>query len=98
MSLRICLFVLAVFSVVALGGALLLPIRAGESEAAISRLQYSMGCLKDGRVTVYFLWTGGSPNPRQQWMDISTQNNNWIPGTFLSAGPFGPNAQSFDWN
>src|ERR1044071_5027267 len=98
MSLRIRLAVLVVVSLVALGGALVLPGRVGESEAAVSRLQYSMGCLKDGRVTVYFLWSGGTANPRQQWIDLSTQNNNWIPGAFLSAGPFGPNAQSFDWN
>jgi hypothetical protein len=98
MSLRIRLAVLAAISVLALGGGLLLPMRADESEAAVSRLQYSMGCLKDGRVTVYFLWSGGNANPRQQWIDISTQNNSWLPGTFLSAGPFGPNAQSFDWN
>ena len=73
-------------------------VRHGDSEAAVSRLQYSMGCLRDGRVSVYFLWSGGAASPRQQWIDLSLLNNGWLPGTFLSAGPFGPNAQSFDWN
>ena len=99
MTSRMRFAVLTVVSMLALGAVLLVPhLRAGTSEAAVSRLQYSMGCLRDGRVSVYFLWSGGSPNPRQQWMDLSTMNNNWIPGTFLSAGPFGPNAESFDWN
>ena len=91
--------VLAFVSFLALSAGLVVPhLRHGTSEAAVSRLQYSMGCLRDGRVSVYLLWSGGATNPRQQWVDLSTLNNNWIPGTFLSAGPFGPNAQSFDWN
>ena len=91
--------VLTVVAFVALAAALVVPhLRHGESEAAVSRLQYSMGCLRDNRVSVYLLWSGGSPNPRQQWVDLSTQNNGWLPGTFISAGPFGPNADHFDWN
>jgi hypothetical protein len=99
MSARIRLLLLVAVSFVALGGALLVPhLRSEPSEAAVSRLQYSMGCLRDGRVSVYLLWSGGTANPRQQWVDISTQNNGWLGGTFLSAGPFGPSADHFDWN
>src|SRR5215216_2618508 len=91
--------VFALVSFLALSAALVVPhFRHGTSEAAVSRLQYSMGCLRDGRVSVYLLWSGGNSNPRQQWVDLSTLNNNWIPGTFISSGPFGPNAQSFYWN
>src|SRR5688572_22311392 len=91
--------VLAIVAFFALGAALVVPhLHAVPTEAAVSRLQYSQGCLRDGQVSVYLLWSGGVPNPRQQWIDVSLENNGWLPGTFISAGPFGPNAQSFDWN
>jgi hypothetical protein len=99
MSSRTHFAVIVAVAFVALGAALLVPhLRAETSEAAVSRLQYSQGCLRDGRVSIYLLWSGGNNNPRQQWIDLSTENNGWLPGTFISAGPFGPNAQSFDWN
>jgi hypothetical protein len=97
MSARFGLLLVVAF--LAFGAALVAPhLRSEPSEAAVSRLQYSMGCLRDGRVSLYLLWSGGTPNSRQQWVDISLQNNGWLGGTFLSAGPFGPNADHFDWN
>ena len=83
--------VLALVSFLALGAALVVPhLRHATSEAAVSRLQYSMGCLRDGRVSVYLLWSGGATNPRQQSVDLSTLNNNWIPGRFSPPGRLGP--------
>jgi hypothetical protein len=99
MHYRTRIAVLAAVSFIALSAALIVPhFMPGRSEAAVSRLQYSMGCLRDKRVSVYLLWSGGNPNPRQQWIDISLQNNDWLPGTFISAGPFSGNADHFDWN
>jgi len=71
-------------------------LRPATSEAAVSRLQYFLGC-KDGRASVSLLWSGGDPNARQQWVDVSAQNNGWLPGTFSGAGPFGPDVASYDW-
>jgi hypothetical protein len=99
MAARVRFSLLVFVAFFALGAALVLPhLRGAPSEAAVSRLQYSMGCLRDGRVSLYLLWSGGTPDPRQQWVDLSLQNNGWLAGTFLSAGPFGPNADYFDWN
>ena len=98
MTVRLRFAVLTFVAVLALGAGLIVPhLRAATSEAAVSRLQYIMGC-KDGRVVVYFTWSGGSPTARQQWVDVSTQLNYWVPGTFSGAGPFEANVSSYDWS
>jgi len=89
--------VLAVVSLLALGAGLVAPhLHAATSEAAVSRLQYFLGC-KDGRASVSLMWSGGSPNARQQWVDLSTQLNYWVPGTFSGSGPFAADVASYDW-
>src|SRR3954454_9622002 len=97
MTVRLRFAVVAVVSMVTLAAALVAPhLRPATSEAAVSRLQYFLGC-KDGRASVSVLWSGGDPNARQQWVDFSAQNNSWLAGTFSGAGPFTPDVASYDW-
>jgi hypothetical protein len=97
MTVRLRLAVLAVVSLLALGAGLMVPhLRPATSEAAVSRLQYFLGC-KDGRASVTLLWSGGDPTARLQWVDLSAQNNGWLSGTFSGAGPFASDVASYDW-
>src|SRR4051794_21958111 len=97
MTIRLRFAVLTVVSMVALDAVLVVPDwKPTTSEAAVSRLQYFLGC-KDGRASVSLLWSGGDPNARQQWVDFSAQNNSWLAGTFSGAGPFTPDVASYDW-
>ena len=97
MTIRLRFAVLTVVAALALGAGLVAAhLRPATSEAAVSRLQYFLGC-KDGRASVSLMWSGGSPNARQQWVDLSTQLNYWVPGTFSGAGPFEANVSSYDW-
>src|SRR3954453_22198892 len=97
MTVRLRFVGLTAVALLALGAGLVVAhLRPATSEAAVSRLQYFLGC-KDGRASVSFIWSGGDPNARQQWMDLSAQNNNWLPGTFSGSGPFATNVASYDW-
>ena len=71
---------------------------AGRSEAAVSRVQYSVACLDDDEATVFLLWSGGVVSPRRQFVDLSIYNNGWLPDTFIGGGPFGPTATSLNWD
>jgi len=97
MTVRLRFAALTVVAMMALGAGLMLPhLRAATSEAAVSRLQYFLGC-KDGRASVSLIWSGGSASARQQWVDLSTQNNGWAAGTFSGAGPFAADVSTYDW-
>ena len=97
MTVHLRLAVLTFVAMLALGAGLAVPhLHSETSEAAVSRLQYFLGC-KDGRASVSLMWSGGSPNARQQWVDLSAQLNYWVPGTFSGAGPFEANVSSYDW-
>jgi hypothetical protein len=97
MTLRLRFALLMAFAVLALGAGLAVwHLGASTSEAAVSRLQYFLGC-KDGRASVSLIWSGGSPNARQQWVDVSAQNNGWLPGTFSGAGPFTADVSQYEW-
>ena len=97
MTGRFRFLILAVVSMLALGAGLVVPhLRAETSEAAVSRLQYFLGC-KDGRASVSLIWSGGSATARQQWVDLSAQNNGWQAGTFSGAGPFAADVSTYDW-
>ena len=98
MTRRLRFKVLTIVSMLALGAGFMVPhLRPATSEGAVSRLQYFLGC-KDGRASVSLMWSGGDPNARQQWVDLSAQNNGWQSGTFSGAGPFGPSVASYDWS
>ena len=97
MTVRLRSAVLAVVALSALGAGLVAAhLRPATSEAAVSRLQYFLGC-KDGRASVSLIWSGGDPSARQQWVDLSVQNNGWLSGTFSGAGPFAPDVSTYDW-
>lgn len=44
-----------------------------------------------------FQWTPSQPAGSVQWLDLSTQNNGFAPGTFVSAGPLNGGASQFLW-
>jgi hypothetical protein len=97
MTVRLRFAVLAVGVMLALGAGLVVPhLSATTSEAAVSRIQYFLGC-KDGRASVSLIWSGGSSTARQQWVDLSAQNNGWAAGTFSGAGPFPADVSTYDW-
>jgi hypothetical protein len=97
MTIRLRFAVLTLVALSAFGaGVAASHLRPATSEAAVSRLQYFLGC-KDGRASVQLIWSGGDPNARQQWVDLSAQNNGWASGTFSGAGPFAADVSSYDW-
>jgi hypothetical protein len=51
-----------------------------------------------GRAAVTFSWPVPPPGAIQQWLDLSLFNNGFAPGTFVGAGPFGPQTTSFTWD
>jgi hypothetical protein len=46
-------------------------------------------------VNVVFSWLAAEPNG-ESWVDLSTQNNGFAPGTFLAAGPLVQGIEHFD--
>lgn len=44
-----------------------------------------------------FNWTPSQPSGLVQWLDLSTYNNDFAPGTFVLAGPLSGDANSFTW-
>lgn len=52
-------------------------------------------CASDGNVKVVFKWQPNAPG--QQWLDLSTMNNGFAPGTFVGAGPVGSGMGTFAW-
>jgi hypothetical protein len=84
--------------VVALFVLLAMQVRpATVSEAGNQQLSLDMQCSSQG-VSVFFSWTGASPDASEQWVDLSLHNNGWQQGTFLGAGPLAPSAASHTWD
>ncbi len=52
-------------------------------------------CDGGGSVTATFNWKPGAAG--QQWLDLSTKNNGFAPGTFVGAGPVGSGGGAFTW-
>jgi hypothetical protein len=53
-----------------------------ETQAATNQLIMEQTCTSPGLVNVAFSWTGNNPFLNEQWFDISSIGNNFIPGTF----------------
>jgi hypothetical protein len=53
-------------------------------------------CQPDGAVRVYLQWS--SSNQGLQWLDLSLFDNDFQPGTFLSAGPLPSGQGSLTWD
>src|SRR5687767_15089736 len=75
-------------------GVLLTPVLF--IEAAATGLSVGQNC-SNGAANVTFSWTGHDPSSHQQWLDLSTSNSGWAPGTFIGAGPLGGPVSSFTW-
>jgi hypothetical protein len=56
----------------------------------------SQSCSADGTVSVAFGWTGYGFG--QQWLDLSSQNNGFAPGTYTSQGPIYAPTYSTTWS
>src|SRR4051812_17842744 len=78
-------------------GVFTLRSHAGRSEAAVNRLQYSLGCGPGGSAQVAFYWYGGSQTAVQTWIDLSIYGNFFQPGTFIGAGSFKASDGYFEW-
>ena len=53
-------------------------------------------CLSASVASVRFAWTP-APGATQQYLDLSTADLGWAPGSFLSAGPLQPTEASYTW-
>ncbi len=70
--------------------------RTKPAEAAVYKIQYSLGCNATG-ASIQFYWYGQSSSARQIWLDMSTYVGYWDPGTFVGAGPFSASTSSYEW-
>lgn len=66
------------------------------SAAAASLNQPTASC-SSARASVTFTWRP-APGSSQQWLDLSTANNGFAPGSFLSEGPFNGSTTSYVWD
>lgn len=82
------IFVFAVLLSVAL------PAR--EARAAPALVGLSQACVS-GKVSASFSWQGADASAKEQWLDLSTSDNGWQPGTFLGAGPMSASSTSYTW-
>ncbi len=57
----------------------------------------SFACAADSTILGAFAWAPAQPKGVVQWLDLSTTNNGFAPGTFVSAGPLNPGDSSFTW-
>jgi hypothetical protein len=80
---------------------LLLSFTAGRAahvaQAASSSLAVSESCQTGGSDILTFTWSGNDASAVQQWVDVSTSNNDWQPGTFIGNGPLSPAQTSIAW-
>jgi hypothetical protein len=77
--------VAAVLVAITLG---LLPARSAFAYPGADDLGVVQSCQPGNSVQVSLHWT--SYNLGSQWIDVSVNNNNFAPGTYLSNGPFSP--------
>jgi len=42
-------------------------------------------------------WAPANPEGQVQWIDLSTSDNGFAPGTYVHAGPFGGDVSGFQW-
>ena len=61
-----------------------------------SALSFSQSCTPENTVTVSMSWTS-DPSARELWVDASTTDDLFAPGTFTSEGPLGGRTTSHQW-
>ena len=54
-------------------------------------------CCAGSRASVTFTWRP-LPGSSEQWLDLSTADNGFAGGTFISQGPFNGSQTSFEWD
>jgi len=67
------------------------------AEAATSQVFMNQVC-GAGKVNVTLTWQGNDTSAQQQWIDLSTSDNGWAAGSFISAGPLAGPATQYVWN
>jgi hypothetical protein len=72
------------------------PAARAEWPAAELSTSLVFNCLPDGSVRVGFKWA--SSGEGAQWLDLSLINNDFVPGTALSAGPLSPSQSGYSWD
>ncbi len=75
--------------------AMLLAVRAGPATRIEAALEFPTAECSD-TATVTFSWQPGAA-ASAQWLDISTVDGSFAPGSFLGAGPLPPDATTLTW-
>src|SRR3954447_26687173 len=90
MRLKITFAILT--AVFALGFPALLPTANG----AASSVSMAQSCFA-GAIEGRFKWAGNDVQAKEQWLDLSTFDNHWEPGTFVSEGLFMRRETTYTW-
>jgi hypothetical protein len=71
--------------------------KASKAEAAPATniLLVSQDCISSTQLRITLQWNASGDG--QQWIDLSLQNNNFAPNTFISLGPLAPNQNTAVW-
>ncbi len=100
MKRRIALSLLGLSAAMLLLGTNAIGHKAGSTPvaeaAAYSITVVDQQCLSTSAVRVVFTW--GSYNEGNQWMDLSLTNNDFVPGTFVGVGPIPVGQNTFTWD
>jgi hypothetical protein len=87
--------IVALFIALPGGGTSLSPSSAEAYPGADNFQVTGQECLGPSNVRLYLQWTSYGFGP--QWFDVSLQNNNFGPGTFVGAGPIASGQGTFVW-
>lgn len=69
---------------------------SASATASADLLRPDVTCLGSNVASVRFNWTP-APNSTQQWLDLSTKDQGWPSGSFMSAGPLDSSSASYTW-
>ena len=67
------------------------------AHAAASRVAFSQTC-SHGKSNLTINWEGNDPAAWEQWIDLSTSDDGFRAGTFLSAGPIASRTTTYIWD
>jgi hypothetical protein len=82
---------LLIFALAGFGG------RASVASAGATDLFISQACV-GGSLNVTFTWTGSDPRAQAQWLDLTTADNEWQAGTFVTSSTLPASQTAFTWN
>jgi hypothetical protein len=66
------------------------------AQGAASSVQMTQACFA-GSIEGRFRWQGNDVQAREQWLDLTTFDNKWEPGTYQSDGPFTGRTTTHTW-